>query len=146
MASLGQHLRWCHRLDCGMGLLDFASFVFLKQPAGVTCSLINLSMRVFKQAAVHYSLSIPGFVNKKNKCDLTQKCPAGNNCFARHGRGWPDVSLMFVLGIHSMGSWEFLQAVSTPTLLLVSVWKGRWSRRDDWMRVGNGILGSQQKW
>lgn len=35
-------------------------------------------MKVFKQAAVHYSLSIPSFVNKRNKCALTQKCPAGN--------------------------------------------------------------------
>lgn len=96
-------------------------------------------MKVFEQTAVHYSLSIPSFVNKKNKCDLTKKKSLLGITV------WPDTGadqlylqhlfLVFLLrGPSSCGL-----SLQLPYSSFLSEEVG-WGRRHDLMRVGNVIL------
>ena len=84
----------CYVMDILTRLWKRVSFFFLhvphKQLLRVTCSLINLSIKLFKQATVCYTLSILGLVNKKNRCALTWRCPVFWD------RGWADLLGLFM--------------------------------------------------
>lgn len=81
--------------DSGKGCHFFPLHIPHKQLLRVICSLINLSIKLFRQAAVCYTLSILGFVNKENGCDLTWKCPVGNNPVLSE-RGKADLFGLFI--------------------------------------------------
>lgn len=67
--------------DCRRGSYVFPS----RSPqttSRVTCSLINLSVKLLKEAGFCCcccTWSTPSFVNKKNECDLTWKFARGND-------------------------------------------------------------------
>lgn len=144
LVSVGQHIHWCLIDQTTWDKVsDFASLFFSNSFPELHAHLLIYQWKVFKQASVHYSLSITSFVNKKNKCDLTQKRPAGSNCLPGRGVDQLYLSCLFLVFVLHIDweSWESLQAVFTPALLLVSVWKGRWSRGVALMTAGNGDLG-----
>lgn len=137
LTSVGQHIHWC-LIDHTTWdkVLDFASLFSSNSSPEWHAHLLICQWKCLSRP-VHYSLSITSFVNKKNKCDLTQKCPAGSNCLLGGGVDQlylPCLFLVFVLHIY-WESWELLQAVFTPTLLLASVWKGGWSRGMAWWQL-----------
>lgn len=76
-APVGQQLRhsvdgsWMSGPASGRGWHFFSLHIPHRQLLRVMCSLINLSIKLFKQAAVCCTLSIRGFVNKKNVRALT---------------------------------------------------------------------------
>lgn len=114
--SIGQSLHhltdvlWTYWPVSGRGGHFFPFHIPYKQLLRVICSLINLSIKLFRQASVCYTLSIAGFVNKENECDLTWKCPEGNNPVLSDGEAGLTCSVFsFLIPIlPSTGYWEVL--------------------------------------
>ena len=85
----------------------FFLYIPRKRLLRVLGSLTHLSVKLFKQAAVCYTSSILGFVNKKNGCDLTWNCPVGSNPVLSNRGGLPrSVLLCSIPMFHSTGYWE----------------------------------------